>query len=143
MLIFLRSWPWYWPFGTDFFLRLSYLWRKSSMFISSSSSLLPLNLKLILSSSQLLLLSLLNSSNLFWISWSLIFSSSSFTLPSLTWFALTCVNKFPSNWFLMSNCFWSLNVMLSGVGDSKYLYCIDLITCGQRPYWSFQQQQQS
>ena len=83
----------------------TFLRRKSSMFISSSSSLLPLNLKLILSSSQLLLLSLLNSSNLFWISWSLIFSSSSFTLASLTWFALTCVNKFPSNWFLMSNCF--------------------------------------
>ena len=116
-------------------LRLLYLWSNSSplTLLSWSSSSTSLSSKFVL----LLLLSLLsirflNLFSLAWISSSLPWPRSCFTFASLILFALTWLNKFPITGFWMSIFFFaSLNVTLSGIGDSKtplFFWCSALHT---------------
>ena len=102
-------------------LRLLYLRRNSSpsTLLSSSLSSKLMLLLLLLSSSSLLSILFLSLSSLAWSSSSFAWPRSCFTFASLILFALTWLNKFPIIGFWIWIFFWSLNVTLNGIGDSK------------------------
>ena len=85
----------------------------------SSSTLLSSKFVLLLLLSSLLSILFLNLFSLAWISSSLAWPRSCFAFTSLMLFALTWLNNFPNTGFWMSIFFASLNVTLSGIGDSK------------------------
>ena len=124
-------------------LRLLYLLCNSSppsylSSSSSSSSSISLSSKFVLLLlSSLLSIPFLNLFSLAWISASLAWPRSCFTFASLTLFALTWLNKSPISGFWMSIFFASLNVTLSGIGDSKIPLFFDLVLYTQQPDKNF------